>query len=359
MRVSPPSPVLATEGTLERALRFLREEVAPNAAALDTHPDLLAAMIRRAGAAHLLALKRPAEYGGPALSEPEFRRFQEEAARASGAFAFLQTQHQSAVSLISRYAAREVAARLLLGTDDGSNLIGIGFSQLRRSGAPMVTAEPEAGGYRVRGHVPWVTGYGLYPRFLLGATLPGGEAAFLLCPLTEGPRVGVTGPMRLTAMESAATVALDLDDLLIPERDFAFTHPAGWIAMSDQINIALQSHFAFGCAQAGIDIVRDEGGKLAKAFLLDAADRLTAELDVLRTATEESAEEGTVAARLELRAHAIELAVRCAHAAVAASAGAANILGHPAGRVYREALVYTVSAQTLPIMAATVDRLVR
>jgi len=63
--------------------------------------------------------------------------------------------------------------------------------------------------------------------------------------------------------------------------------------------------------------------------------------------------------RLAVRAWAIDLAVRCAHAAVTASSGAANSLSHPAQRIYREALVYTVSAQTTPIMEATLKRLIR
>lgn len=344
---------------LERAIAFLRAEVAPNAAALEASPDVLAAMMARAGRARLLALRRPAAFGGPELPAAAYAIFQEEAARASGAFAFLQTQHQSAVSLIARHAAPEFAARVLAGTDDASNLIGLGFSQLRRRGAPSVTAEPEGDGYRVRGKVPWVTGFGVFPRFLLGASLPGGEAVFVLAPLEEGPRVGVEGPMRLVAMESANTVALDLDGLLVRAEDVAFIVPADWIAQQDEINIALQSHFAFGLTRGALDVIRGEAAKPGKEALADAADRLGAELDRLRAETAADGRNAPEERRLALRARAVELMGRCAHAAVAASAGAANAVGHPAGRLWREALVYTVSAQTTAIMTATVARLTR
>ena len=70
-------------------------------------------------------------------------------------------------------------------------------------------------------------------------------------------------------------------------------------------------------------------------------------------------DEETTEERLNVRAWAIDLAARAAHAAVTASSGAANSLEHPAQRIYREALVYTVSAQTTPIMEATLRRLVR
>jgi hypothetical protein len=62
---------------------------------------------------------------------------------------------------------------------------------------------------------------------------------------------------------------------------------------------------------------------------------------------------------LHLRAWAIDLAVRCAHAAVTVSSGAANYSNHAAQRVYREAIVFTVSGQTTAVMEATLNRLVR
>ncbi|MGA9379609.1 MAG: cyclase family protein, partial [Phormidium sp.] len=48
----------------------------------------------------------------------------------------------------------------------------------------------------------------------------------------------------------------------------------------------------------------------------------------------------------------------CAHAAITVSSGAANLKSHPAQRVYREALVFTVSGQTEGIKAATLQRLI-
>jgi hypothetical protein len=62
--------------------------------------------------------------------------------------------------------------------------------------------------------------------------------------------------------------------------------------------------------------------------------------------------------RLQLRSWAINLAQRCASAAVTVSSGAANYRYHAAQRVYREALVFTVSGQTTAVMEATLAQLV-
>ncbi len=63
--------------------------------------------------------------------------------------------------------------------------------------------------------------------------------------------------------------------------------------------------------------------------------------------------------KYQLRAWAIDLAIRCAHAAVTASSGGANLSHHHAQRVDREALVFTVYGQTKGLMAATLNRLSR
>ena len=60
-----------------------------------------------------------------------------------------------------------------------------------------------------------------------------------------------------------------------------------------------------------------------------------------------------------LRARCIDLGMRAAHAAVTAGGGAANGLDHPAQRLFREAMVYTLVAQTRDLRVATLDRLTR
>jgi len=348
--------------TLDIAARFLREQVAPQAQLIDRDTTALREALNGLCQLDLMALKRPSEFGGPALDEPSFREFQEEVARTSGSLAFLQTQHQSAVSMLSKADNQDLAAEYLPQMGSGERLVGIGFSQLRRGGPPMMRAVETLGGYRLDGKVPWVTGAGYYPEFLIGATLPDGQAVFGIVPLVDEAGVKVSDPMRLAAMESANTVSVEFEDFTLKSNRVAFIRPANWIRNNDQINIALQSHFAFGCARAGLDILRSNAEKKDLPFLRSALDALTAELDQCRTETlaaQSDASEETTDERLRVRAWAIELAVRCAHAAITASSGAANSIDHPAQRVYREALVYTVSAQTTQIMEATLKRLVR
>jgi alkylation response protein AidB-like acyl-CoA dehydrogenase len=341
---------------------YLREEVAPRAADIDLDPDALGEALNGLCRRNLMALKRPAAFGGPAIDEAGFRQFQESVARYSGTLAFLQTQHQSAVSLIAKGDNERLKHETLPYMADGRRLIGIGFSQLRRSGPPILTATPVEGGYRLDGLVPWVTGLGFYPEFLVGAELPDGRAVFGIAPLRDAQGVKVGPVMRLAAMEAARTVSVTFEGWLLDESAVAFVKPPRWIHTNDQINIALQGFFALGCARAGLDVVLGAYEKKHADYIRRAWEALDAELADCRAAMIEAQRisgEETTEEKLAIRAWAIDLAARCAHAAVTASSGAANDLRHPAQRIYREALVFTVSAQTGPIMEATLARLAR
>jgi alkylation response protein AidB-like acyl-CoA dehydrogenase len=350
------------EEILDLARRFLKDEVAPNAQRMDLDRDALKAALDGLCRLNLMALKRPEEYGGPNLSDKAVRHFQEETARYSGALAFLQTQHQGVVGMIASSENSALRETYLPGMGDGKKLVGVGFSQLRRPGAPIMRAEPTEGGYLLNGFVPWVTGWSFYPEFMIGAALPDGRAVFGLVPLESEPGVQVSAPMELAAMTAAMTVSVTLTNYLLPDERVAIIREAGWIQNNDQINIAQQGSFAIGCAQAGLDVLLANAQKRNLCFAQEAYDQLHTELEDLRAKTELArgrVSEDTVEERLNLRAWQIELAMRCAHAAVASSSGAANSMSHPAQRIVREAMVFTVSAQTGPIMDATLRRLAR
>src|SRR5437762_10625043 len=84
------------------ALQFLSDWVRPRAGALDQNLDALREAIGEMGRRGLLGLRVPRDFGGLDFTALDFRRFQEASARASGALAFLESQHQSACSIIAR-----------------------------------------------------------------------------------------------------------------------------------------------------------------------------------------------------------------------------------------------------------------
>jgi alkylation response protein AidB-like acyl-CoA dehydrogenase len=344
--------------SLDAALQFLSDRVRPTADELDQNLDALRDALGDMGRHGLLGLRVPRDHGGLGFGSIEFRRFQEASARASGALAFLESQHQSACSLVARSSNEPLRARLLPKLARGEETSAIAFSHLRRAGPPLVLATAVPGGYQLRGRLPWVTGWGIFTLCVTAAPLTDGRILFAVHPLATSATMTASPPLALAAMGVTQTVTVDVQDHFVPESDVVDLHPPTWIQENDRIAVVLQSPLALGCAQAGIDVLRDEAAKRKNGGMAEAAERLDRELEICRTEAYRAMEEnGDLDRGLRARAAAIELAGRTTHAAVVAAAGAGNLLSHPAQRVYREALAFSVLALSPPIQDAALRRL--
>jgi alkylation response protein AidB-like acyl-CoA dehydrogenase len=344
--------------SLDAALQFLSDRVRPTADELDQNLDALRDALGDMGRHGLLGLRVPRDHGGLGFGSIEFRRFQEASARASGALAFLESQHQSACSLVARSSNEPLRARLLPKLARGEETSAIAFSHLRRAGPPLVQATAVPGGYQLRGRLPWVTGWGIFTLCVTAAPLTDGRILFAVHPLATSATMTASPPLALAAMGVTQTVTVDVQDHFVPESDVVDLHPPTWIQENDRIAVVLQSPLALGCAQAGIDVLRDEAAKRKNGGMAEAAERLDRELEICRTEAYRAMEEnGDLDRGLRARAAAIELAGRTTHAAVVAAAGAGNLLSHPAQRVYREALAFSVLALSPPIQDAALRRL--
>ncbi|MBV8880242.1 MAG: acyl-CoA dehydrogenase family protein [Planctomycetaceae bacterium] len=347
-----------TASPLDEARDFLSAWIAPRAAAIDQDLAALREALAEFGRRGFLGLRIPREFGGLDLSPLDFRRFQEASARASGAFAFLESQHQSACGLIVRGSNRALQERVLPKLARGSESAGIAFSHLRKTGDPALRATPVPGGYRLDGHLPWVTGWGLFSHGVTAATLPDGRVLFAWHPLEASESLRPSAPLALAAMGVTQTVAVEVRGLAIADQDVVEQHPATWIQENDRIAVALQSPLALGCAGAAVDVLRAEAGKKHNPAISAAAEALDRQLALVRENAFRAMEETVDFERsLRARSAAIELAGRAAHAAVLAAAGAGNVAGHPAQRVYREALAFSVLALSPPIQQAALERL--
>ncbi|NEN96139.1 MAG: acyl-CoA/acyl-ACP dehydrogenase [Moorea sp. SIO1F2] len=353
------------QALLEIAESYLREFVAPVASEIDDNPEVLRAALQGMGARSLLALQIPKVWGGTGVSELTFRHFQQLIPRYSGALAFLHTQHQSAGEFLTNTDNESLKWQYLPYMSQGQVLLGIGFSHLRRQGKSMVKAIPVAGGYQIEGKVPWVTGFGFFQDFILGATLPDGRAVYGMLPFIEtmqetGGAITFSKPMELGAMSSTNTVTAELTHWFLPEERVVFIKPTGAIHENDRKNVLNHGFDCLGNTRAGLDIIEAVYQTKQLPFIKQAFDAFNEELKRCQSAMmaaltpdSQSCEE-----RLQLRAWAINLAQRCTAAAVTVSSGAANYRHHGAQRVYREALVFTVLGQTRAVMEATLAQLV-
>ena len=340
---------------------YLKECIVPRAEIIDSDSEALKIALVGLENRSLLALRVPQKWGGADIPPEIFYQYQELTARYSGALSFLQTQHHSATAMIASSDNEMLKSRYLGPIAQKELRLGVGFSHLRRSGKPAVTATPAPNGYLLSGNVPWITGFGLFQKFIVAAVLPDNRAVFGVLPFAnierEYGKIAVSEIMQLIAMNSTNTVTATLDNWLLHESEIIAVKPVGWIAENDSKNILNFVPGTFGCIRAGLDVISAAATAKDSPTIAAAYGKLEQKLDRLKQHFPQS-QHSSKAEQLALRAAAIDLAVRCGHAAVVVSSGAANGTLHPAGRVYREALVYTVSGQTKDVMVADLDQIV-
>ncbi|GAB4228643.1 MAG: acyl-CoA dehydrogenase family protein [Stanieria sp.] len=347
---------------LEIARQYLQQEIAPQANQIDRQPDKLKAALQGLGKRNLLALRVPKNLGGAGLSEIEYRQFQIAIARASGALAFLQTQHQSAGSFLVASENQFLKQQYLPQMGNGEILIGVGFSQLRRRGKPMMQAQEVEGGYVLNGEVPWITGFDFFAQFIVGVALPDGRELYGLLPLqtqtqeTSG-KISLSQPMELIAMTATNTVSAKIEQWFLPHQQVVSIKPPGSIDEGSKKNILHHGFFAMGCAYAALDLIEQIYHKKQLAFIEQSWQQLDQELTHCHQKTFHAIANSSYPEKLQLRAWAINLVGRCSQAAIIAASGAANDLNSSAGRIYREALLFSVSGQTTDVMAASLQQL--
>jgi hypothetical protein len=313
------------------------------------------------GRAGLLGLAGPRSHGGAGAPASVVREVTEVLAGACGATWFVATQHAMPLAVVAASDNEVLRERWLRGMCTGEVLAGVAVAQLRRPGPPAVTATRVDGGWRLDGHVGWMTSWGLCDVFLLGAVSPEGEVVLAMVPAQKGPGLRASVPMRLAAMQATQTVTLDLEGLLVPEQDVASVLPVRDFLAVDAAKTANPSPHTFGLQREIVRRLGDTASRRDDGTAAALAQQLGREGERLRrvayTLIDDVPPQEQLEDRLAVRAASLELVVRTATALVAATGGAAMASDAAPQRLMREAVFHLVQAQTAPIREATLQLL--
>ena len=347
---------LSASAALALLEQYCTDWVSPRSAEIDQSSEALGDAFAGLGARSLLALRVAPEFGGKGLTTLDYWQAQRLLARHSGSLAFLQTQHQSAANFIASGSNDALKQSHLSAMAQGQRCVGVGFSHLRRRGKPCLSATACEGGYKINGSIPWATGFGFFQELVVGATLSDGQSLLALIPFHNQPASDpsassliCSGPMPLAALGVTGTVEMQLNDWFISDELLIDHKPLGWLEQSDRRNVLKATSFLIGCSEAALEVVQQQLSTSDAAWIkLNQAVQ-----NCQQRILDGMAAEAEYEVQLALRGEAIALCHRCAQAAVIASGGAANLLSHPAQRIYREALVFGVSGQTRDLKAAS------
>jgi alkylation response protein AidB-like acyl-CoA dehydrogenase len=281
-------------------------------------------------------------------------------AGACGVTHFVQAQHHGPVGLLSSTENTSLKEKYLRPLCEGRTLAGVAFSHLRRP-KPVLTATPEAGGYRIEGEAPWVTSWGLAGIFVVAASLPDDCILYFVQEGTATEGLTPSRPLALAAMNASSTVRLKFSGLFVPEEAVVRRMNGDDWRRRDRINTAQVNPAVFGIAGTCIRGIRALAETSPSPAFGETADVLEDEVSRCRDTAYGIADAGATDADLprllEAKAWSLDLVTRAAHAYIAAVGGRAMSLDHPAQRLMREAMFYTIQAQTSAVREATLARL--
>jgi alkylation response protein AidB-like acyl-CoA dehydrogenase len=268
----------------------------------------------------------PSEEGGLGLTLPELSAVAEEIAGGCLATAFVWIQHLRLLTTLAfGPAPAALRDRWLEPACRGALRGGIALTGLM-PGPPLLRAEPVAGGWRLDGAAPWVTGWGLIDLVVVVARGPDDTVVTVIMDAVAQPGLAVSR-QRLSAVDASVTVRLGFDGVLIPADRFVSQVPFDPAASVHPEALRLNGSLALGVA--------------GRSCRMIGPSPLDDELAACRARLDGAIAAGT-GAMTQARAAAAELAVR-ATAALAVWDGSKSItVDQHAQRLAREAVFLLV-----------------
>jgi alkylation response protein AidB-like acyl-CoA dehydrogenase len=347
------------------ALAALCARLAEMAVEMDRHGSWPAEQLRLCGEAGAFEWFLDPAWGGQGWSEEQIVRGYLALSAACLTTAFVITQRAGACRRIEGCQNESLKQRLLPGLASGELFATVGISHLttsrRHLAKPVLTAEAIAGGFRLDGLSPWVTGGAAADAIVTAATLvERGEATdrqLLIAVPKNLPGVSVADPLSLIGVNASSTGPVHLNSVEVTD-DWLIAGPVANV-MASGLGASTggyeTSTLAVGLAQAAIDYLASEAvkrGDLTEPMLALRSEHTRLREELLQVARGESA-----CTKESIRQRANSLALRATQAALSAAKGAGYVVGHPAGRWCREALFFLVWSCPQPVAAANLCEL--
>ncbi len=344
--------------SMSTALERLTEKLAR----LATHYDVLGAWPEES-LGHLTAAGAwgwmvPSAYGGTPL-DPASQILAYEAV-ASGCLATLLilTQRDGACELISSSDNEAQKRDLLPRLARNEVMTSVGISQLTTShqgGRPALLAKPDGKGYRLHGHMPWVTSAAKCDFIVSGAALPDGKQILAVLP-TDLPGLQVDAPMKLMALEGTLTSEVHCRDVPL-DPSLVLAGPTGnALRRRSTVKSLVVAAAGLGLAGAMVRLIASHAQQTT-GDLRHLADEAAARYSAMRDRVHKSADKlnqpDAEVPQTEVRVAVNDLVLRLAVATMTFSKGSGFIRQRDAQRLAREAMFFLVWSTPDRVRAAT------
>jgi len=345
---APTANVVAvTESLVDRAREIADSVLFPAALDVDATGEIPDSHWRTIAEAGLYGIAVPTDLGGPDLGFGDLIEILELMAAGCLATAFTWVQHHGMLAALSATTNTALRDELLPDVAAGRTRGGVAFA-----GAvpvpPRMRADRIDGGWRLVGHAPFVSGWGVIDviQFSAGDNATGDIVSGVLAAEVQ-PGITSVQAQSLFVADATKTVSIEVDGLVIPDGRVVSRVTRADFMANQNFGSRLNGTLPIGVARRCIGLLDDAGRP-------DAAERLRADATAVRTRLDAGLADS--AALLEARAEAAELAVRAAAAVVANDGGAALLRTSPAQLVARDATFTLVAASRPELKQSLVRR---
>lgn len=313
----------------------------PNALDVDRTGAIPESHWRVIADAGLYGIAVPESLGGPGLEFTAIIETLELVAGGCLATAFTWIQHHGLVAALSASANAALRDELIGGLATGRIKGGVAFA-----GAvpvpPRMRCERVAGGWRLAGHAPFVSGWGLIDLIQYSAgDVDTGDIVSGVLPAAQCAGIASVTPQPLFVADGTRTVSIDVDGLMLPDdRVVSRTTRSDFMA-NQNFGSRLNGTLPVGVARRCVALLEAAD----HPEHVQAARSLRGQADVVRSRMDTGLADS--AALLSARAQAAELAVRAA-ATVVASAGGPALRRDSAAQLLARNATFTLVAASRP-----------
>jgi alkylation response protein AidB-like acyl-CoA dehydrogenase len=337
-----------TANLVEQAHEIADTVLFPAALAVDRTGNVPDTHWEKLADAGLYGIAAPTDAGGPGLGLPQIVEILETMAGGCLATAFTWVQHHGMLAALAATENRALRDEIIPGAIAGRIRGGVAYAGAVPT-PPRMRAQRISGGWKLSGHAPFVSGWGIIDVIQISAgDVETGDIVAGLVAAEVQPGITSVTAQPLFVADAAQTVALEVDGLVIADdRIVSRVSRADFMAnqnFGSRLNATLPIGLVNRCAR----LLDDAGETAAAAGLRGEAAAVRERLD---------AGLGDAPTLLRARADGCELATRAAGALVAARGGPSLLRSDPAQLLARSALFTLVAASRPELKQSLINHL--
>ncbi|GAY13627.1 acyl-CoA dehydrogenase family protein [Mycobacterium sp. shizuoka-1] len=337
-----------TSSLVERAHEIADTVLFPAALAVDRTGHVPDSHWETLADAGLYGIAAPAEAGGPGLELAQIVEILETLAGGCLATAFTWVQHHGMLAALAASDNRALRDATVADAIAGQIRGGVAYAAAVPV-PPRLRAQRLAGGWRLSGHAPFVSGWGIIDVLQISAgDVETGDIVAGLVNAEVQPGITAVTAQSLFVADASQTVALEVDGLVIPDDRVVSRVSRAEFMAHQNFGSRLNATLPIGLVGRCVRLLQDAGATAA-------ADALRGEADAIRLRLDAGLADGSTL--LRARADGCALATRAAGTLVAAHGGPSLLRSDPAQLLARSALFTLVAASRPELKRALINHL--